>query len=63
MVLKLECYLTNMITLQISDVDEIAINEAKINFKEDKKYSFALKSIDDLDTSLKYDIINLSYVL
>ena len=45
------------------DVDEIAINEAKINFKEDKKYSFALKSIDDLDTSLKYDIINLSYVL
>ena len=49
-----------MITLQISDVDvdEIAINEAKINFK-----SFALKSIDDLDTSLKYDIINLSYVL
>lgn len=52
-----------MITLQISDVDEIAINEAKINFKEDKKYSFALKSIGDLDTSLKYDIINLSYVL
>lgn len=45
------------------DIDENAINEAKINFEKDKRYSFELKSIDDLDDNKTYDIINLSYVL
>ena len=45
------------------DIDENAINEAKINFKNNNRYTFELKSIDDLDNHKKYDIIYLSYVL
>lgn len=45
------------------DIDNNAINEAREIFKENKKYEFELKSIDELDDDLKYDIINLSYVL
>lgn len=45
------------------DIDECAIDEAKSNFKDNAKYEFELKSIDDLDEKNKYDIINLSYVL
>ena len=45
------------------DVDENAINEAKLNFLNNKKYRFELKSIDELDNNSLYDIINLSYVL
>ena len=45
------------------DIDSNAINEAKENFAQNKKYKFELKNIDDLDNNLKYDIINLSYVL
>ena len=45
------------------DVDENAINEAKSKFVNNKKYSFELKNIEDLDTENKYDIICLSYVL
>ena len=45
------------------DVDKNAINEAKTNFEGNKKYSFELKSIDDLNDNKTYDIINLSYVL
>ena len=52
--------ITNIIGI---DIDENAINEAKINFEKDKRYSFELKSIDDLDDNKIYDIINLSYVL
>lgn len=53
----------NIIDITGIDVDENAINEAKKNFKQNKKYKFELKSIDELDNNLKYDIINLSYVL
>ena len=41
------------------DVDENAINEAKSKFVNNKKYSFELKNIEDLDTENKYDIICL----
>ena len=45
------------------DVDENAINEAKSKFVNNKKYSFELKNIEDLNSENKYDIICLSYVL
>lgn len=45
------------------DIDEQAINEAKENFKNNNKYKFELKKIEDLDENNKYDIIYLSYVL
>ncbi|MCI8548326.1 MAG: methyltransferase domain-containing protein [Bacilli bacterium] len=45
------------------DIDNNAISEAKNNFKNNNKYNFELKDIDDLDSEKKYDIINLSYVL
>lgn len=44
------------------DVDYNAILEAKENFKNNKRYTFELKSIDELEEK-KYDIIYLSYVL
>ena len=53
----------NITSITGIDVDEIAINEAKLNFKENKKYNFELKSIDNIYNTLTYDIINLSYVL
>ena len=45
------------------DIDDTAINEAKEEFKNNSRYNFELKSIDDLHDENKYDIINLSYVL
>lgn len=45
------------------DIDDKAIDVAKIKFADNKKYSFKQKSIDDLDFEEKYDIIFLSYVL
>lgn len=45
------------------DIDNNAINEATDIFRENKKYKFELKSIDELDYNSKYDIIYLSYVL
>lgn len=45
------------------DIDDTAINEAKEEFKNNSRYNFELKSIDDLHNENKYDIINLSYVL
>ena len=45
------------------DIDNSAINEATANFKENKRYKFELKSINELDNNSTYDIINLSYVL
>ena len=45
------------------DIDNNAINEAIANFKENKRYKFELKSINELDNNSTYDIINLSYVL
>lgn len=53
----------NIIDITGIDVDENAISQAKINFKENTKYNFELKSIDDLNNNSTYDIINLSYVL
>ena len=53
----------NITSITGIDVDEVAINEAKLNFKENKKYNFELKSIDNMYNTLTYDIINLSYVL
>lgn len=53
----------NIIDITGIDIDENAINEAKAYFKENKKYKFELKSIDELDNNSTYDIINLSYVL
>lgn len=53
----------NIVQIVGIDIDEHAIKEAKINFQENKKYRFELKSIDDLNDDSKYDIINLSYVL
>lgn len=45
------------------DIDNNAILEAKEKFKNNKRYTFELKSIDKLEDQEKYDIINLSYVL
>lgn len=45
------------------DIDQCAIAEAKSNFKDNNKYKFESKDIDNLDRKNKYDIINLSYVL
>ncbi len=53
----------NITSITGIDTDENAINEAKVNFIEDKKYSFELKSIDNLNKCSTYDVINLSYVL
>lgn len=53
----------NIIKIDGIDIDENAIKEAKESFKDNFKYSFELRSIDELDTNNKYDIINLSYVL
>lgn len=54
---------SNIMHITGIDIDNNAINEAKEIFRENKKYKFELKSIDELDDDLKYDIINLSYVL
>lgn len=53
----------NIIHITGIDIDDDAINEAKETFKNNNKYNFELRSIDDLDDDKKYDIINLSYVL
>ena len=53
----------NIIDITGIDIDEHAINEAKIKFKENKKYKFELRSIYELNNDSKYDIINLSYIL
>ncbi len=53
----------NIIHINGIDIDEKAIKEARQKFKDNQKYTFELKGIDDLDTNNKYDIINLSYVL
>ncbi len=53
----------NIIKITGIDIDENAINEAKLNFKKNEKYSFELKSLEELDDTSTYDIINLSYVL
>lgn len=45
------------------DIDDNAISEAKEEFKNNSRYNFELKNIDDLHDEKKYDIINLSYVL
>ena len=45
------------------DVDDKAINEAKIRFVNNDKYTFELKNIYEIDIEDKFDIICLSYVL
>ena len=45
------------------DIDDKAINEAKIKFRDNAKYTFELNSIDNLNEENKYDIVCLSYVL
>ena len=41
------------------DIDNSAINEATANFKENKRYKFELKSINELDNNSTYDIIKV----
>ena len=53
----------NITSIAGIDIDEFAINEAKLKFRDNKKYSFELKNIDDLNNYDTYDIINLSYIL
>lgn len=45
------------------DIDNNAILDAKEKFKGNKRYTFELKSIAEIEEQEKYDIINLSYVL
>lgn len=45
------------------DVDDKAINEAKIRFANNDKYTFELKNIYESNIEDKFDIICLSYVL
>lgn len=45
------------------DIDEKAINEAKLHFCGNDKYTFDLKSVDELGNQDRYDIIYLSYIL
>ena len=45
------------------DIDENAIEKAHNNFKNNNRYFFEKKTIDELDNNNKYDIILLSYVL
>lgn len=54
---------TNIKHITGIDIDEVAINEAKVNFKNNDRYTFEVKSVDSLDNKNKYDIIYLSYVL
>lgn len=53
----------NIIEIQGIDIDKNAIKEAKEKFKNNRKYKFELKTIDELDDNKKYDLIILSYVL
>lgn len=53
----------NIIEIHGIDIDENAIKEAKEKFKNNRKYKFELKTIDELDANKKYDLIILSYVL
>jgi len=53
----------NITTIYGIDIDENAIKEANDNFKNNKKYLFETKTIEELNNNKKYDIIILSYVL